>query len=307
MKTITRDQLARAEQSQWLSARTLERLRFEQQFRGGPREPVLQALAAFQNIDGGFGHAIEPDFRGPVSQPLGSLFALGVLDELEALDAPIVPKLLRHLASITAADGGVPNVLANVSMYPRAPWWHAGPEPLPGSLLPTASIAGLLYRWRVDHAWLGPATEFCWRALERLRERAATASERIARIGVAYEARAAVRFLDDVPDRSRAERQAELLGQALDQAGLLLREPDPKAEATSPLDFAPEPRSVARRWIDDARLERHLDALVDSQNEDGGFDATWPIWTPVTGLEWRGILTVELLKTLRAYGRFDLA
>ena len=78
--------LERAEQFLWISARVLERVRFEQQFRAGPREPVLSALAAYQNRDGGFGQALEPDFRGPVSQPLAGLSALAVYDELSAFE-----------------------------------------------------------------------------------------------------------------------------------------------------------------------------------------------------------------------------
>ena len=47
------------------NARVLERRRFEHLFEGGPKAPVLDALRAYGNDDGGFGHAIEPDMRAP--------------------------------------------------------------------------------------------------------------------------------------------------------------------------------------------------------------------------------------------------
>jgi len=287
----------------WISARVLERLRFEHLFRAGPREPVLSALAAYRNRDGGYGHAIEPDFRGPVSQPLGALSALGVLDELAACQAPHVDGLLEHLAEISAADGGVPNVLPNAAAYPRAPWWQPSPVPTSGCLLPTAGLAGLAYKHRLRHPWLERATDYCWRAIAELPKRAAASGDRLARLQVAYEARAVVTFLDHVPDRARAEQQAQAVGRALLQAKLISLEPDAAAEAGQPLDFAASPDSVACAWFPEGLLARQVDALIDSQASDGGYVVPWLIWTPITGVEWRGIQTFERLKTLHAYGR----
>ncbi len=51
--------------------------------------------------------------------------------------------------------------------------------------------------------------------------------------------------------------------------------------------------------------DTHLDALVAAQEEDGGWPINWQVWTPITGLEWRGWATIEALKTLQAYGRLS--
>lgn len=307
MTHIDNQQIQRAEQFLWLNARVLERRRFEALFRGADHAPVLQALAAYKNPDGGYGQGIEPDFRGPVSQPLGTLFALGVFDELDLCTQTQVDPVLQHLSGIVAADGGIPNVLANAVEYPRAPWWQPAPSPTPGSLLPTAAIVGLLHKHGLRHPWLERANTFCWQATAQLLERAAHANERLPRLQVAYEARAAITFLDHVPERPRAEQLAATLGQTLLRYKLLATDAhaSPEAsEAAAPLDFAATPTSLARRWFDDALIAQHLDALIASQNEAGGFDVPWQIWTPITGHEWPGIQTVERLKTLRAYGRF---
>jgi len=312
MKTFDSKRLERAEQSLWQSARLLERVRFAHLFRGDSAQRVEQALFAYQNDDGGYGHGIEPDFRGPVSQPLGSLFALQVLDEISAAEPVIAARVLPFLVEITAADGGVPNVLADVTHYPRAPWWRpqADQAEQPGNLLPTASIAGLLYKHGVSHAWLQRASEFCWQASARLLERVAHVSGGLDALDVLYQARALVTFLDQVPQRERAEALAAELGRALAGQKLLGGQraaAQETSEAAMPLDFAPTPSSLARSWYDDALIEQQLDMLVDSQNEHGGYEVSWLIWTPITQFEWRGIQTLERLKTLRAYGRLQLS
>lgn len=302
MTQLSPTQLDDIERFLWLSARLLERVRFEHLFRAGPRERVVSALRAYQNADGGFGQAIEPDFRGPISQPLGVDFALHVLCELGQPEPTILEGVLPYLERITAADGGLPNVVPETASYPRAPWWQPA-DGAPGCLLPTASIAGQLHKWGVRHRWLAPASAFCWSAAEGLLARAAASNERIQRIQVAYEARATLTFLSNVPDRTRAEKLAAELGRALQAAGLVALEPGVAVEAGMPLDYAPGPDSLARRWFDSALLERHLDAMLESRAADGGWTVPWLIWTPITEHEWRGALTVERLKTLRAYGR----
>ena len=61
--------LARAEQFVWLTARVLEQRRFAHHFLGGGADAVETALDAYLNDDGGYGHALEPDLRGPSASP----------------------------------------------------------------------------------------------------------------------------------------------------------------------------------------------------------------------------------------------
>ena len=305
MNHINDERLGRAERCLWLSARVLERRRFEHLFRGGPAAPVLDALRAYQTPDGGFGHGIEPDFRGPISQPLSADFALRILQELPEPDPGLLRDSMRYLKSITATDRGIPNTLVSVREFPRAPWWEPVSDNPPGSLLPTAGLAGLMHACKLDDPWLRSASEFCWPALARLTERAAHAHERLARLTVAYEARAAISFLDNVPDRVRAEEAAVTLGRALMAAKLVQIEPDATTEAAQPLEYAPTPDSLAARWFEPKLLDAHLDAWVNAQQEHGGWNVPWMKFTPVVEHEWRGIITIERLKTLRAWGRFQ--
>src|SRR5438309_11829070 len=68
----------------WRNARLLERHVFTHLFLGGDKAPVLEALRPYQNSDGGFGNGLEPDIRGPVSQPVPVEIAFRTLDQIDA-------------------------------------------------------------------------------------------------------------------------------------------------------------------------------------------------------------------------------
>src|ERR671932_1609415 len=286
----TKPDLSAATAFVWRTAGLLDRLRFAYLFLCGQRDPLLAALRAYQNPDGGFGNALEPDFRGPVSQPVTVASALEILDGVDALDDPIVRPALDYLSTVTAPEGGLPFVLPSVRDYPRAPWWEPQGDDPPGSLFPTAAIAALLYKHQVDHAWLDAATGFCWRRIESV---GSTDS---------YEMRAVLPFLDHAPDRPRAEEAFSRIGPKIFEQQLVAWDPKAPGEVHTPLDFAPYPESLARGLFEDRVMEVHLGALAAGQQEDGGWMFNWPEWNLATTLEWRGFMTVRALSILRAYG-----
>jgi hypothetical protein len=280
--------LENAERFITLNGRVLERRRFDFLFRGGPAEPVFAALDAYRNDDGGYGHALEPDGRGPGSQPVHVLSALDVLTELDMIGARAAG-ICDYLASITGPDGGAPFVHPNIREHPRAPWWQVT-EDGSGSLLPTASIAGLLHRAGVTHPWLDGADAFC---LGRIEQLAGTH---------AYEAMACARFLDHAPDRPRAQALAKRLGDLVREQDLIAFAGDVReGEAHKPHVYAPTPQSVAAAWFTADELSASLDELAAEQAEDGGWPIHFLVWTPVTEFEWRPIATIGALQTLRAY------
>jgi hypothetical protein len=50
-------------------------------------------------------------------------------------------------------------------------------------------------------------------------------------------------------------------------------------------------------------IERELDALAAGQADDGGWTFSWAAWNPAAAWEWRGVVAINALRTLRAYGR----
>ncbi|MGC2175693.1 MAG: hypothetical protein WA614_09540 [Acidimicrobiales bacterium] len=271
-------------------ARLIERLRYEFLFEDGPSERVVAALAPYQNADGGFGNALEPDLRGAESQPVPVWSAFGVLDECDDFDRPIVERACAFLSSITSSEGGVPFVLPSVSHSPHAPWWTIGDSPS-ASLNPTGGLVGYLNKHMVKNSWLAPAEAFCWAAIEQLHETSP------------YELGNILSFLESAPDRDRAETAFARIARIVRQQGFIELDPDAGGEVHFPLTFAPSPTSLGRRLFSDEVIEANVDALIRQQQPDGGWTVNWMIWTPITEHEWRGVRTVEVLHTLKNYGR----
>jgi hypothetical protein len=272
-------------------ARLIDRLRFSYLFDGGSSDPIVSALRAYQNADGGFGHALEPDLRGPESEPIPVWTALGILDETDRLDRPAAAAIVRYLRRISLPAGGVPFVHHAASASPHAPWWETDPGQQPANLNPTAGICGLLYKNHLPSAWLTRAAGWCWRQIEQLPE-----------LGP-YEARVVLHFLDHAPDRRRAAEALDRLGPSILRKDVVDRTSRAKGHVHRPLDLSPEPGNLSRSLFSRAEIERNLDALQRDQLPDGGWPITFPVWTPITKFEWRGDRTVEALRLLRSNGR----
>ena len=286
----------------WRTARLLDRHRFAYLFLDGPRDAVSGALRSYQNADGGFGHALEPDMRAPVSLPQPVWSALRVLDEIDVFDDLMVKQACDYLMTFTTAEGGVPFALPSIRPYPRVPWLQPDDQP-PASINPTAGIVGLLHKHRIDHPWLERATSYCWQFVESeerwVLERNLSDFERASE---GYDARAALAFLEFVPDRNRAEKALERLRRYLFEQQIVALDTTATGDIHTPLDFAPRPESSMRRFFSDEIINVHLDKLSTAQEEDGGWPISWPVWTPAAGLEWRGWATIEALKTLQIHG-----
>ena len=78
-KILSRERFDQAALFLKTQARPLERALFELWFEGASSKAVLNALACFQNADGGFGCALEPDMRAPQSSALATGIGLGLL------------------------------------------------------------------------------------------------------------------------------------------------------------------------------------------------------------------------------------
>jgi hypothetical protein len=278
----------------WRNARLIDRLLFERRFSGGSSEVVVQALRAYQNDDGGFGNALEPDLRGPLSQPIHVDMAFRILHDSEIDRAPpeLVARACTYLASVSGDEGGVPAILPNVVRYPRAEHWqpHAW---IADALNPTAMLAGLLHAMHVGNSWLDRADAFCWKRLGETKP------------GGGPELAAVYCFLNNAPDKRRAVQAAEDVADAIPSAGFFALDPEDHTGeyALTPLHLAPTPDAMAAALFAPELLDAHLDHLVSQQQEDGGWPVTWEPPSDAALLEWRGRVTVDALITLQNYGR----
>ena len=200
-------------------SRLLERRLFATCFEGAPATGVVDAVRAFRNGDGGFGHGLEPDVRCPASLPVDVEVAFQALATARAAGRELVlgawticPKW-RPAWRPAAPTPAVPVI----ESFPRAAHWTDWTyEP---SLNPTAGLVGVLNRLGVAHPWLDEATAFCWAQLE------APIAERSPRTE-----RGAV-FLEQMPDDDRSAAAAARVVECLSGASSWRTDPDDPATA----------------------------------------------------------------------------
>ena len=279
--------LGRAAAFIWSNARLLDRHLFARLFADGPREPVLEALRPYQNADGGFGNALEPDIRCPASQPVPVEMALRALD-LVGGDAAMERRACDYLATITTPEGGVPFALPSLNAYPHAPWWEAPDDP-PAAINPTAALVGLLRKHGVEHPWIERAEAFCWRAI------AASDTREY------HDLMPVVTFLEHAPDRARADAELLRIAARIAEPGVVELRTDAEGYVHGPLDWAPLATSPCRKLFPDDALAAHLAALAVRQQGDGSWGISWPPISVGVETEWRGSVTIGALRTLASY------
>jgi hypothetical protein len=273
------------------NARVLDRHRLAVLLGDGDRDRVLAALRAYRNADGGFGHALEPDVRGPESEPAATLHALEVLAQIDALDDPMVTAAAEWIATIAHADGGVPFVMPASARSPHAPWM----VPTPGGSQLTFPLAALLSEADAGGAWLDRASEWCWAMIDRAHELDG------------YLLKFALVFLDAAPGERRAMAAIESLRSRIRADGTVAVPGGTEDEKLTPLALSPRPGLRSRALFTQQQIDDDLDLLEQGQQDDGGWTFDWLGWSAGQAAEWRGIVTLLALAGLSAHGRIDLA
>lgn len=293
-------------------ARPIDRALFEHRFEGASVQPVLTALSAYQNDDGGFGQGLEPDLRTPTSSALATSHGLTLLKELACPPSqPMVRNAIRYLLDTFDSEAQVWRVAPlDTNDYAHAPWWHDDGASLARTfdgfvVIPRAQILGLLWYFASDEQEILPR-----RWLEELTERTVSDIEILPTLGsgggddLAF----ALSLLEtaELPARYRS-RLVQRLGEVVPAA--VSRDPDEwDSYCITPLKVAPLPESFAAGLIPNA-LQAYLDYLIEHQTLEGAWDPVWtwgdlyPETWPQARREWRGQLTLETLTSLRAFGR----
>ena len=284
------DILARAREFMLTHARLLERRLFDVQFGYGGPAAVARVVHAYQNADGGLGHALEPDLRCPESQPLFAEVGLAALCEAGCHDVDMARSICPFLQSVSNEVGLVPPILETSLASPHAPHWSASAT-VP-DLNPTAGLCGLLHYQGVQHPWLSRATETCCDLL--LQDPPLEAHTLLC----------ATRLADHLPDRALARRLHDAIASALPQARFFIPQAPVQGYGLTPLHFAPRPDSNWRALFSREQIDGHLEDLLARQQADGGWPITWEPPGLAAALEWRGRMTLEAVRPLAAYGRF---
>lgn len=132
------------------NARGLELAKWRFYFEGGDAESVIDELQYYQNIDGGFGHALEADCWNPASAPSQMFYAIHILHELAYQDTthPVIQNMLRYLESgKDMVDGFWVSILPSNNQYPHAPWWTKTDRKTFDVYMPNADICWFILKF----------------------------------------------------------------------------------------------------------------------------------------------------------------
>lgn len=286
------------------SARALERNTYNQLFNGGKPVKSLLELKNYQNPDGGFGHGLEPDLRLPYSSPISTAVAFRHLERIGG-DSEVAENLVKSginylERSFNHEDGRWFAVPPEINDFPHAPWWHYD-ESASGTSVdeswgnPTVEILayGIRYDGFSDAIDIAGLVK---NAIRKFNQKEIFESE--------HEIYCYLKLHETLPLK-RANDIENQLTNAVDQ--LVCTEPTEWNDyVPQPLDFVKGPKSP-RFGISESILEKNLDFLIDSIEDNGVIEPSWE-WGQFESeweraeLEWTGLLT---LKTLAILDNFD--
>lgn len=284
--------------------RPLEQALCRYYFNGGSKEAILAELETFQNVDGGFGNALEPDLRAPESSVLCTTFALDILSDLGfSIDEEIVGKSLNYLMRTydegTQAWRYLPDT---TDTSPHAPWWNQdGLEKTFGHFLenPRVKICGYLFHYQEL-----TSQEFRNDLLNRVLTHMEATGDKISGDTLLC-------YLYLFQCRNLPSSAKQCLGHKLERiipASVEMDRSKWREYCLKPIAVVKSPSSPFLPLIAQA-FETSLEYEIQNQEEDGSWlpfwswDGAYPEDWRVAKNEWSAILTLDVLKVLEAFGR----
>lgn len=302
---LSTEAFARARRFVETKARPLEVARMRFHFDSAPEDAVVAELTKFQNDDGGFGNALEPDLRAHESSALATSIAFQLIREtgrtLFESTASSAVDYLRN--TFDRAKGMWQIVPRSAEDSPHAPWWNqSGREGAfeSFSLNPTAELLGYLCDYRDS-----PSRPLI----------AVVSSKILDHIGrletIEMHEFLCCKRLAETDDLDPAFRE-QLLGclHELLEATVSTDSSQWAGYGLRPLQVADRPDSPFFEALRDA-VQQNLDYEISTQQDDGMWAPGWswgdqfPDEWEKARLDWAGVLTVDRLITLQRYGRIE--
>ncbi len=288
------------------NARELEKTLCRYYFEEGSKESVLEALAVYQNDDGGFGHSIEPDFRLEGSSPMGTAVALSIIKDLDVeAQHPVIKKAIYYL--MESFDSEMKKwhaVPPEVNDVPHAIWWEYNPEKERSGVEttwanPNAEIVGYLHQYaeNVPNEFLQYTTGLAIEKLYEIPEKLDMHDFFCYQI-----------LFEALPESSKG-----IVRDKLSKSVALTVASNPEEwgqYAAKPLQLVTSPNSYFYPFLK-SEVALNLDYEINKLNPDGSWRPNWSwlgeyedVWKQAEQ-EWSGHLTVKNLKTLYDFGRIE--
>jgi hypothetical protein len=289
-------------------ARPIDRERFNYHFNDAQPERLVEEIKKYQNKDGGFGNALEPDFRLPLSTPMATSIALRYLKKVDNSKAAqtLIKKALSYLENNYNSDRkGWYAVRKEVNDYPHTPWWHYDEEEKMTVIdkswgNPSAELLAYLLRYRdyVNQLDLNSLVEKAVKNIQHKKE---------------YQSENEIYCYLKLYEEIDSKKKAQLKGSILEGIKQLIEYDQNKWTdyVPLPLDFVPAPEKE-RFGVSKSKIEANLDFYIKliEKSRDTLVKPPWGDKFYQTDLkeayqEWQGNWTLEILITLDNYGRID--
>ena len=285
----------------------LLRQRWIDAFEGPDPAGVIEALSAYQNPDGGFGHNLEGDFMLPASSPVATSVAFQILSNLGATaDEPLVQRGIAYLMETYLPQRpGWLTAPPQVNEYPHASWWHFQPE-LGGTVIdhtwgnPTAELVGYLARY---HDLL-PA-ELLDSMFTPLLGHTLDYFQRFTGAMEMHELYCFLHLAGQLPKLEAAAWQPKLT--ELVRQSVCTDPASWSGYCAQPLDFVSSPQSFLYPILEQA-VQENLDYQIEALTPDGVASVPWnwenyPLDWEVQRPEIAGRETLKTLVLLKRFGR----
>lgn len=304
-----------AEIRAWIhrNAREIELAIWNYHFENGGIDSVLSALSLYQNSDGGFGNALEPDCWNPDSSPYQTLTAVNILERIGFHETthPIVRGIFNFLDSGTYySENGWMFAIPSNDLHARAPWWsfdeHANTYESIGI---TAGLAAFILKYGDNDS--------------KLYHRAMLETERL--VGLAFgTGKLGDMGIGGYCQLLEAIRQAKKekhfnLDTLTDQIRRLVKDSIVRDTAlwasygVRPSNYITDPESL---FYEDNRdiVETELDYLIKTRPASGVWGITWswfdniekyPKEYAVSEHLWKSVKAIEKTLLLRSFGRIE--
>jgi len=289
-------------------ARPIDKARFNYHLNNGSPEKLIKEIQRYQNEDGGFGNALEPDFRLPLSTPMATSVAIKYLKNVDNHQSAqkIIKKAVSYLEeSYNQNRKGWYAVRKEVNDYPHTPWWHYDQEEKMTVIdknwgNPSAELSAYLYRYKdyIESLDLNSLIDYAVRYLNQKDE---------------FESENEIYCYIKLFEEVDSQKKSELKTKISDSINQLVVYDRAKWNQylPLPLDFVDSPEKEGF-GVKNSAIEANLDFYVKllEKSRDTLVKPPWGDSFYQTDLkeayqEWQGNWTLKILITLDNYSRIE--
>lgn len=297
MTNLQKDQMERIEKYIEKNARPLDKAFYNFHTHGVSSGAVFDELTKYQNEDGGFGNALEPDMRQPQSTSITTWFAFQYLKDIpEAKDHEMTKRALEYFTqTLYKEKTGWPVVVPEVDQYPHAPWWNYDSAMTHfGWGNPAAEVLGLFIQYG-DESHQDLIDRLTNKALIRINEVPPSDFHEVFCFKALYE----------LANADLQKQLKESLTSLIKQA--VSTNPDEWTDyVATPLKFLTGPDDAFAPLFDQSLIKQNIQFVL-SKLQDDHWEPNWswqeqyPADWETAKQEWSGELTVRNMLQLRKF------